>query len=669
MHPFRSLKGKLLVLTLCLSLTPIALITTIYHFHARNTLKKQTLDWMTSVAESRRAHIIASLESEKERISAFASDGFIRDSLKAIVHKEAFSEGLVVSLSNHLSYNKKSLDPHILEISVANKDGIVVAATNKTLIGKDISDQEAFLQAINKNQYKAGFGQPVHIPYLQADCIFFSALVTPREGGDAIGVIINTHILAALSEITISRVGMRETGEVYLVNKDRLMLTESRFIKGAPLKQVVDTEPVRKIVREGKEMTGIYPDYRGVPIVGASAYIPEYGWTLLAEIDEAEAFAPIRTLGIIAMITGGISAAIVIGMGIIFALSISRPIKRLTDATIRFGGGDLDHRIKLTRTDEIGVLADGFNTMAQELKTLNQNLEQRVTERTAELTRANEKLQREIVERKRTEKKLEQTAKNLARSNQELQQFSYVAAHDLQEPLRMVASYTQLLQQRYKGKLGSDADDFIFYAVDGAKRMQQLINDLLAYSRVETHTTPFKPIDSTAAFVRAVINLQAAIEKNGAVVTNDTLPIVMANDAQLVQVFQNLISNAIKFRGKEPPCVHASAEQKENEWVFSIRDNGIGINPQYVDRIFVIFQRLHGKTKYPGSGIGLAICKKIVEHHGGRIWVESEPGKGATFCFTLPPPTQRSANKELTAIFRPEGGPQGGSDSTQVFCE
>ncbi|MGR3310052.1 MAG: sensor histidine kinase, partial [Candidatus Brocadiales bacterium] len=305
---------------------------------------------------------------EKERILAFASDGFIRDSLESIVHIGAFSYSVVDSLNNHLIQNKKPLDPHILEMSVTNMDGKVVAATNETLIGNDISGQEVFLQVINGSRDRAYVSQPIHIPYLQADCIFFAALVTPREGGDAIGVIINTHILAALSEITISRAGMGATGEVYLVNKDRLMLTESRFIKGAPLKQVVDTEPIRKIASEGKEMTGIYPDYRGVPIVGSSAYIPEYGWTLLAEIDEAEAFASIRTLGIIATIIGVVSAAVVTIVGIIFAFSTARPIRKLIVATDKFKDGDLKFRAEITRSDEIGLLAYSFNDMANELE-------------------------------------------------------------------------------------------------------------------------------------------------------------------------------------------------------------------------------------------------------------------------------------------------------------
>lgn len=240
-----------------------------------------------------------------------------------------------------------------------------------------------------------------------------------------------------------------------------------------------------------------------------------------------------------------------------------------------------------------------------------------------------------IAERRRTEELLAKKTAELQRSNQELEQFAYVASHDLQEPLRMVSSYVQLLARRYKGKLDQDADEFIDFAVDGATRMQRLINDLLLYSRVGTRGKPFEPTDSYQALAAALDNLMLAIQDNNATVTHDPLPTVMADGSQLVQLFQNLVGNAIKFHGEEKPVVHVSASQQGKEWTFSVRDNGIGIAPENFERIFVIFQRLHGRGEYPGTGIGLAVCKRIVERHGGKIWLESEPGKGTTFYFTL----------------------------------
>jgi signal transduction histidine kinase len=242
----------------------------------------------------------------------------------------------------------------------------------------------------------------------------------------------------------------------------------------------------------------------------------------------------------------------------------------------------------------------------------------------------------DVTERKRAELALEQRSAALARSNADLEQFAYVASHDLQEPLRMVTSYLQLLARRYQGRLDRDADEFIGFAVDGAARMRALINDLLAYSRVGTRGEPVVPTAVEEVLAQARANLQLAIGECGATLTHDPLPTVPADPAELAQLLQNLIGNALKFRGAAPPRVHVSAKPNGREWLFAVADNGIGLDPQYRERIFTIFQRLHTRDRYPGTGVGLAICKKIVERHGGRIWVESKPDEGATFYFTMP---------------------------------
>ncbi len=250
------------------------------------------------------------------------------------------------------------------------------------------------------------------------------------------------------------------------------------------------------------------------------------------------------------------------------------------------------------------------------------------------LTRLPESIKRAMRE-KRLRLEHKQAQEELARSNADLEQFAYVASHDLQEPLRMVATYTQLLAERYRGKLDDNADKYIHYAVDGALRMQTLVQDLLIFSRVGRQGIELQSTDCNAVFAIARENLEGAIGESGAKVTCDSLPEVMADSSQLVQVFQNLIGNAIKFRGAAPPAVHITAEKRGREWMISVTDNGIGIAPEHMEMIFVIFKRLHTRAEYPGSGIGLAVCKKIVERLGGRIWVESRLGQGSSFKFTL----------------------------------
>ena len=238
--------------------------------------------------------------------------------------------------------------------------------------------------------------------------------------------------------------------------------------------------------------------------------------------------------------------------------------------------------------------------------------------------------------RQQMEEDLARKVDELARSNADLEQFAYVASHDLQEPLRMVTAYTQLLAERYRGKLDADADKFIGYASEGAQRMQVLIHDLLAFSRVGRNGTIPGSVDCNAVMAEVLLGLASAIRESGAMVTHGELPAVWADRTWVAQIFQNVIGNAIKFRGKEAPVISAQAERAGQQWRFSVTDNGIGIAQEYAENIFVVFQRLHARSEYPGNGIGLAICKKIVERYGGRIWVESQSGAGSTFKFTLP---------------------------------
>jgi signal transduction histidine kinase len=302
---------------------------------------------------------------------------------------------------------------------------------------------------------------------------------------------------------------------------------------------------------------------------------------------------------------------VVVALGVALRAAAIRPLTRLAGDARQVAGGDFDHEVDPGGPREVHTLAVDVNRMR-------------------------ERILRELSAVRSAHSALEARARDLERSNAELEQFAYVASHDLQEPLRKVASFCQLLQRRYIGQLDARADQYIEFAVDGAKRMQALIDDLLAFSRVGRAERAPTLVSCAKALSQARVNLTNEIKKSGAVIESTDLPSVNAEFTLLISLFQNLISNAIKFRGEQPPMVRISAAGRDDDWLFSVADNGIGIEPEFADRIFVIFQRLHDRTQYAGTGIGLSMCRKIVEHYGGRIWLDTSYHEGAKFNFTLP---------------------------------
>jgi signal transduction histidine kinase len=314
--------------------------------------------------------------------------------------------------------------------------------------------------------------------------------------------------------------------------------------------------------------------------------------------------------------------AVAIGLAcivVILALGLRstaiRPLDRLAAQARQVAGGDFDHEVTLRGPREVTQLAADVNTMR-------------------------ERILRELSATRDANEVLQARASELQRSNSELEQFAYVASHDLQEPLRKVASFSQLLQRRYAGQLDARADQYIEFAVDGAKRMQALINDLLAYSRVGRSDREPALVSSDAALTQARANLAEQIEATGATIETGHLPLVLAEMPLLIAVFQNLLSNALKFSGDKPPRVVITVRRDEPFWLFSFSDNGIGIQPEYAERIFVIFQRLHERSAYVGTGIGLSMTRKIIENFGGRIWLDTTVTEGTRFCFTLPMPEE-----------------------------
>ena len=503
--------------------------------------------------------------------------------------------------------------------------------------------------------------------------------------------------------------GSSPTAETLLVRQeggDVVYLNPLRFRSDAALNlRIPLTHSNVPAVMAVKGQTGVVAgtDYRGQAVIGAIAPVPDTPWFLVARMDLAEADAPLKErLWLTILLFGSLILATGAGLAVLWRQQRLQYYRGQVQAAKAIRESETNFRALAENAGE-GILiaveggvyvfanraiAEISGYSVDELVHLNtqeladpdeapkilERLQKRLAGEpipnryeTIILNKNGQKIPIEISSnrtiwkgqpadlvfimnisaRKLAEKELQSTLEELKRSNTELEQFAYVASHDLQEPLRMVSSYVQLLERRYKGKLDQNADEFIDFAVDGAERMKHLINDLLAYSRVGRRVQAPTPTSCDEVLEQALENLQVAIRENKAIVTHDPLPEVMGDPTQLVQLFQNLIGNGIKFHGQKKPCVHISATptlgpnisrglETSKIWKFSVQDNGIGINPQHAERIFIIFQRLNSREKYAGTGIGLAICKKIVQHHGGRIWVESAPGQGATFFFTLP---------------------------------
>lgn len=503
------------------------------------------------------------------------------------------------------------------------------AVTVNDLVSR--SQAEEFLQPLRSG---VPYFSPVVIDETTGEPLMLVAVpvVDARSGLVAHVLVANIRLQQLWDEIADINVG--QSGNVYIVNQQGRLLAHrnpSLVLRGTHV-----TLPTADGIQPG------LTDWANI-LVSKTFLLGEQKLTVITEHALAEAM-PLTSRLVLAVAT-----YIIVNLLAVFQLERVAvrlwvtPIERLATTAQAIAAGDLTQRAPIHATNELAAFAQAFNTMTAalqgslvELQHHRNDLEVLVEARTVALRKTNHQLEQQIVERKQAEEALVEKANELARSNIELERFAYVASHDLQEPLRMVSSYVQLLAQRYQGQLDEDADEFIAYAIDGTRRMQMLINDLLTYSRISTHGKKFAATNCAEILQQVEAMLELTIEETGAIIDHDPLPTVWADRTQMVQLFQNLIGNAIKFHNGKPPHIQIQAKLQKNEWLFAVQDNGIGIDPQFSERIFVIFQRLHNKEDYPGTGIGLALCKKIVERHGGRIWVESNSGHGATFYFTLP---------------------------------
>jgi signal transduction histidine kinase len=491
-----------------------------------------------------------------------------------------------------------------------NGDAIVSTVTSTSF---SVADRDYFQQALRGEEAVSD----VLIGRVVAEPLIIIAAPVKNEKGEVVHV-----VFASIRMTTIDGVmelfQWKKTGKTYLVNREGLAVTIPRNVRDSENFVRMETKIDSAIIHSALDhMTPpiSYKDYRDVDVYGSYEWTHSNRWIVVGEIDRSEA------------LENYFQHATLMGLGLVFILIISTlwmtrlyrmiltPINHLSSGARILQKGLYGEQINLEYLDnapaELKELCITFNQMSTTLK-------------------------ENILSEMKAQAQLRQSAQDLERSNRDLQQFAYIASHDLQEPLRMITSYLQLLERRYEAQLDGDAKEFIAFAVDGAHRMRALINDLLTYSRVETKKKPLAPIDLNQVMTRVLQNLQPALEDKQAIVTYDSLPKIDADESQMLQLFQNFISNGIKFNRESCPMVHVSAVRMNSEWRFTVADNGIGISREHAERIFVIFQRLHTRSEYEGSGIGLSICKKIVERHGGRIWLESELGAGTRFFFTIP---------------------------------
>ncbi len=764
---------KLLAWFLITSLLPLAIYGFASISSSINRVRSEVINRLITSTDEKVERISAYFLEREKNVTSLAHSTTIVNTFKEF--QLLFEKGKIVSLDNKLfTYNYNSIEKgfglfympekestRYYDLFLISPKGDVVYTATKgedfgtnliTGLYKDSELAQVFKRT--KTFLETSISDYKHYAPSRERAVFVAAPILSEE--EFIGVIVlqidNEDITGIVNDYT----GLGTTGETVVATRvvdNAMFVMPTRHDPYATFRIKIPPGskkglPILKAVN-GNKGSGLSVDYRGKQVLAVWRYLPRIRWGVVVKQDTSEAFAPVSKLkrwSVIIGITTMIGVAIVV---LFVSRSISGPITQLTESTKIIGQGDLQHKVDIVSHDEIGQLADSFNSMTAELrnayskqKEINTSLQREIDERKlaeekirklsyvveqspsavvitdingdieyvnhgfsqltgytdAEVIGQNPRvlksdktlqetykelwetitsgkewfgvfcnkkksgelfwesasisplkdpegnithyvaLKEDITEKREAEELMKHMVEDIQRSNKELEQFAYVASHDLQEPLRMVASYMQLLQRRYKDKLDNDANDFINYAVDGSKRMQALIHDLLAYSRVGSGSRgkELEPVDIGPVLDRAIKNLEKSIKDRGAIVMHGPMPIVFADGPQITQLFQNLIGNAIKYHSKATPRIQVSAKQNEKDVTFSVSDNGIGIEPQYYERIFTIFQRLHGKSEYSGTGIGLAICKKIVERHSGKIWVESLSGEGSTFYFTIP---------------------------------
>lgn len=606
-----SIRAKFRVVSLCIVLILVVVVMVGY--------------WAASVEITHKVHNNLSLvaDLQLERVNEVLDRNFER--LETVSARGPLKENLVRFAKDSVEDSRDEVNAILQEasesvgtfkeVAIISDEGLGLGSSDRDKIDASYTDQQFFK---DRNR-PGGVGKDGRAVCFEVDAEHQLTVVLSEpfevDGEEPLGLIVIVSEGASLAA-SLGHDGDTKTLMSVLVKAKEdggmAILTPAEVVREVRemggISGGLEALPM-ELAAKGEE--GFYEnikDYRGVPVLAVTRFIPKLGLGFVAKLDRAEAFQglrKIRNISLLALVLALIALELVF---LTIQRSMLKPIQRLAETATKISEGDLSQRMAVDRNDEIGELARDFNEMTRRLVAANAGLERKVKARTVELER----------------------------SNADLAQFAYIASHDLREPLRMVTCYVQMLERRYEDQLDDDARKFIGYAVDGATRMRKLIEDLLEFSRVGTRPKKFELVDTGEILEAVRMNLKIAIDESQAEIVCGELPVVKGDPTQLTQLCQNLIANAIKFRGERIPRVEVSAELAEDHWRFVIKDNGIGIEEDHCERIFLIFQRLHQRGEYEGTGIGLAVCKKIVERHGGKIHVESVPGEGSSFLFTIP---------------------------------
>ncbi len=631
------LRVKLVLLLLLISVIPLLAISISNYFYAKSELEKTTIENLRAVNNSRAAYINHSIQLRQEQAKAFAGAYLPRQLSESGYNDPALIKGIQEDIeSTFRDLNQEPTSPYqdidkktdIAIISIWDVLGNIVASTNKELINRKMPID--FLQKVfdRKGTYFAGFQKD---PLTGKNLLIILEEIRNWKTNRLVGVVSLKVSTKTLNEITTEREGLGYSGETYLVDRNYLMITPSRFVDDSILNRRVITLGTQACLKSNS-YAGIYKNYLNKDVLGVQKYLPDQKWCLISEVDAGEALRPVQELRTRTLVLGGLLIFVILIFAYLASHTLIKPILKLHEASQKIKRGQFDITVQAEGRDEIADLSRAFNEMAKSLKLANQELEEK------------SKILFQNLAVSTSQKK------ELKKVNQELDSFVYTASHDLRAPLRAIASFATFLEEDYKGKLGTEGQEYIDEIRKGATKMNAFIEDLLTLSRISRIKNPYEDVDIRMVLETAIERLKFEIkEKQVNLVAVQHLPVMHCDRIKITEVFYNLINNAIKFsskNNKENPRVKIGYAKIGDLHQFFVKDNGIGIDPKYHEQIFGIFKRLHSDKEYEGTGAGLSIIKKVIDDHQGKIWVESELGKGAAFYFTIPDNLREDIRKQ-----------------------